>query len=284
MAGGLPGRLRLHQRRIHHRQRSRATGGLRHPVQGPLLVGEQPGLQPVGGYAQRAVAGGLARRLRRRQRHHPPGAELPEQHADAGAACGLRNRGGGPPLWEQDPYFNPTSSDLNTQWREVSADAWASISASIYRVGISDAVYRFGYYPLAWGLKEADGSLWQANANYGSPYTQLVSSDAWAAVSQNVVIRASDLSLWRANSTDTNATGVNEISDGTFESIAASGGLTPAVLTDHSLWLTTCTARMRRTYRGIGRSCRRAARWPEHLTFMYTAVRSDGLTKTKGDA
>ena len=142
-------------------------------------------------------------------------------------------------LWEQDPSFNPTSSDLNTQWRKVSADAWASIGATTYHVG-NDAVYTFGNYPLAWGVKAADGSLWEANANYpGNPYTQQVSSDAWASVSQNVVIRASDLSLWRANSANMNANGVYEISDGTFESIAAAGDgeLVAGVLTDHSLWL-----------------------------------------------
>jgi hypothetical protein len=67
-------------------------------------------------------------------------------------------------LWEQDPYFNPTSGDLNTQWREASSDAWASIGASDYRVG-NDGALVLGLNPVALGAKAADGSLWHINAN-----------------------------------------------------------------------------------------------------------------------
>jgi hypothetical protein len=142
-------------------------------------------------------------------------------------------------LWEQDPYFNPTSSDLNTQWREVSSDAWASISASTYRVG-NDGAFVLGQYPVAWAVKVTDQSLWEAHANYPNlPYTNLVSSDGWSAVDQNVAIRASDRSLWTASVGTSHADGVKQISAGMFEAVSTTEfqDWAAAVPTDHSLWL-----------------------------------------------
>jgi hypothetical protein len=142
-------------------------------------------------------------------------------------------------LWEQDPYFNPTSGDLNTQWREASSDAWASISVSDYLVGNDGALVR-GLYPVALGIKAADDSLWAAQANIpGASQQVLVSSDAWLAVDQNVAVRASDQSLWTATRNNPTQYTIKEISVGTFEAVSTpqSHAWTAAVLTDHSLWL-----------------------------------------------
>jgi hypothetical protein len=141
-------------------------------------------------------------------------------------------------LWEQDPSFNPTSGDLNTQWREVSADAWASISGDVFSVG-GDAAVVLGSYPVAWGIKAADGSLWNAHADYPpNPTTQIVSSDAWLSVDGGAAIRASDQSLWVGQAL---GNGMHLISTGTFAAASSPafshGNWTAAVPTDLSLWL-----------------------------------------------
>jgi hypothetical protein len=163
---------------------------------------------------------------------------LPELPAAFALTAGDRS------LWEQDPSFNPTSGDLNTQWREVSADAWASISADVFSVG-GDAALAGGSSPYAWGIKAANGSLWDGYGFGSSSTTDLISSDAWLSVERGVAIRASDQSLWVAHPAIGGDSSIVKISPGTFEAVSSPafsyGNWAAAVPTDLSLWLNSAS-------------------------------------------